>query len=123
MQTPVSARRRGQISFAQECSRTSTLRNRRSCMVPHQRASSAFRRERGNMASPKITFIGAGSTVFARALLRDLFTFPDLHDCSIALMDIDEQRLADSEAVARNEAASAGASPRISATTDRRTAL
>ena len=75
------------------------------------------------MASPKITFIGAGSTVFARALLRDLFTFPDLHDCSIALMDIDEQRLADSEAVARNEAASAGASPRISATTDRRTAL
>ena len=27
----------------------------------------------------KIAFIGAGSTVFARNLLRDLFTFPELH--------------------------------------------
>ncbi len=44
------------------------------------------------MVAPKIAFIGAGSTVFARALLRDLFTFPDLHGSSISLMDIDPDR-------------------------------
>jgi len=75
------------------------------------------------MSAPKITFIGAGSTVFARALLSDLFTFPELHDCAISLMDIDEQRLADSGAVARNEAAKAGSAATITATTDRRLAL
>ncbi|CAN5633563.1 alpha-glucosidase/alpha-galactosidase [soil metagenome] len=75
------------------------------------------------MTPPKITFIGAGSTVFARALLSDLFAFPELHGCSIALMDIDEERLADSEAVAGIEAANAGSSATIMATTDRRAAL
>ena len=49
----------------------------------------------------KIAFIGAGSTVFARNLLQDLFTFPELHDSTIALMDIDPGRLADTEAVAK----------------------
>ena len=44
------------------------------------------------MPSPKIAFVGAGSTVFARTLLRDLFTFPKLHGSSIALMDIDPDR-------------------------------
>jgi alpha-galactosidase len=74
-------------------------------------------------SSPTIAFIGAGSTVFARALLRDLFTFPDLHGARIRLMDIDPQRLADTEAVARRAAAETGASPTIEATTDRRRAL
>ena len=46
-----------------------------------------------NESGPKIAFIGAGSTEFARALLRDLFTFPELHGASIALMDIDPERL------------------------------
>jgi len=72
---------------------------------------------------PKITFIGAGSTVFARALLQDLFTFPELHDCTIALMDIDEERLGDTEIVARRLAAEAGATPTFEVTTDRRRAL
>ena len=49
----------------------------------------------------KIAFIGAGSTVFARNLLHDLFTFPELHDSTIALMDIDPARLADTESVAQ----------------------
>jgi alpha-galactosidase len=71
----------------------------------------------------KIAFIGAGSTVFARNLLQDLFTFPELHDSTIALMDIDPVRLADTEAVAGVLAASAGASPSIEATTDLRQAL
>jgi len=71
----------------------------------------------------KIAFIGAGSTVFARNLLQDLFTFPDLHGSTIALMDIDPGRLADTEGVAKLLARSAGANPIIEATTDLRAAL
>ncbi len=72
---------------------------------------------------PKIAFIGAGSTVFARALLRDLFIFPELRGASIALMDIDPERLAVTELMARCVAAEAGAGATIEATTDRRRAL
>lgn len=42
---------------------------------------------------PRIAFIGAGSLGFTRSLVRDLLTFPLLADSTIALMDIDEQRL------------------------------
>ena len=72
---------------------------------------------------PNIAFIGAGSTVFARALLRDLFTFPELHGARIALMDIDPERLHATEMVARRVANQAGATATIEATTDRRRAL
>ncbi len=72
---------------------------------------------------PKITFIGAGSTVFARNLLRDLFIFPELHDVTIALMDIDEERLRDTERVATLVSQQADARPKIEATLDRREAL
>ncbi|MCM8766774.1 MAG: alpha-galactosidase [Candidatus Omnitrophica bacterium] len=41
----------------------------------------------------KITFIGAGSFGFTRALIRDILTFPLLQDSTICLMDIDEERL------------------------------
>ena len=41
----------------------------------------------------KITFVGAGSFGFTRGLVRDLLTFPELADSSIALMDIDPERL------------------------------
>jgi alpha-galactosidase len=75
------------------------------------------------MGSPKIAFVGAGSTVFARALLRDLFTFPELRGARIALMDIDPERLATTELVARRVAAAAGAAGEIEATTERRRAL
>ncbi|MGH2613806.1 MAG: alpha-glucosidase/alpha-galactosidase [Thermomicrobiales bacterium] len=71
----------------------------------------------------KIAFIGAGSTVFARNLLQDLFTFPELHDSTIALMDIDPGRLADTEAVAKLLASNVGAHPTIEATTDLSRAL
>lgn len=71
----------------------------------------------------KVTFIGAGSTIFSRNLLRDLFTFPELHDSTIHLMDIDADRLRDSEIVAHRVADEAGANPTIIATTDRREAI
>ncbi len=41
----------------------------------------------------KVTFIGAGSTMFARNLLCDIFSFPELRDLTVMLEDIDEQRL------------------------------
>jgi hypothetical protein len=44
---------------------------------------------------PKITFIGAGSTVFTKNLLGDILSFPELADSHIALMDIDAERQGD----------------------------
>src|SRR5690349_12252603 len=71
----------------------------------------------------KIAFIGAGSTVFARNLLNDIFSFPELGQSTISLFDIDKERLKTSEIVARNVAKAAEAKPTIEATTDRRRAL
>lgn len=44
----------------------------------------------------KITFIGAGSTVFAKNILGDAMLTPSLQDSTIALFDIDEVRLTES---------------------------
>jgi len=41
----------------------------------------------------KIAFIGAGSLGFTRDLVRDILTFPLLKDATLALMDIDSERL------------------------------
>ena len=41
----------------------------------------------------KIAFIGAGSFGFTRKLVTDLLTFPLLEDATLALMDIDAERL------------------------------
>jgi alpha-galactosidase len=47
----------------------------------------------------KITFMGAGSTVFARNVLGDCMCTPSLWDAEIALYDIDEKRLSESEII------------------------
>ena len=47
----------------------------------------------------KIAFLGAGSTVFARNVLGDCMMTPALHDCEIALYDINAERLKDSEII------------------------
>src|SRR5215204_1310499 len=52
------------------------------------------------MGSPRIALVGAGSAVFARALIRDTYTFPELRDAELRLMDIDSARLADTSAIA-----------------------
>lgn len=44
----------------------------------------------------KITFMGAGSTVFARNVLGDVMCTSALRECEIALYDIDGQRLEES---------------------------
>ena len=71
----------------------------------------------------KITFIGAGSTVFARRLLTDILSYPELAEAEVALYDIDLERLRTSEIVAQRVAQALGAHPTITVTTDRRAAL
>jgi alpha-galactosidase len=72
---------------------------------------------------PKITFIGAGSTVFAKNLMGDILSFPELAESTLTLFDIDPDRLSTSEIVARKVAGALDARPTIEATTDRRAAL
>lgn len=72
---------------------------------------------------PKITFIGAGSTIFAKRLLTDILSFRELATSTISLFDIDAERLRISEMVAHKLAELLQVQPNIQATTDRRTAL
>jgi alpha-galactosidase len=67
----------------------------------------------------KITFVGAGSTVFAKNLIGDILSFPELADSSICLFDINEERLKTSAVVAGRIAQSLRASATVEATTDR----
>jgi len=46
---------------------------------------------------PKITFIGAGSTIFAKSILGDSMLTPSLQGAHIALFDIDGTRLRESQ--------------------------
>ena len=50
----------------------------------------------------KITFMGAGSTVFAKNVLGDCMVTPSLKDAVYALYDIDAERLEDSRAMLEN---------------------
>jgi alpha-galactosidase len=72
---------------------------------------------------PKISFIGAGSTVFAKKLIGDILQFPALAEATIALHDIDPERLAETELVAGRIAAQLEADPVVETTTHRRAAL
>ena len=73
--------------------------------------------------SKKITFIGAGSFGFTRKLVRDILSFPAFHDATIALMDIDAERL-DVIRKACERIVEAGKYPaKIIATQNRREAL
>ena len=71
----------------------------------------------------KFAFIGAGSFVFTRNLVRDLLTFPAFEDCQIALMDINPERLERITAYAQRINEAFGGKAVITATTDRAQAL
>ncbi len=71
----------------------------------------------------RIAFIGAGSTVFARNLLGDILGHEELAGSEIVLFDIDGNRLATSELVAKRVVDALAAPAKIIATTDRRAAL
>ncbi len=75
------------------------------------------------MSAPKITFIGAGSTIFVKNILGDVFHRDALNSAHIALMDLDPTRLEESHVVVRKLMDSAGASGRITCYTDQKAAL
>ena len=86
--------------------------------------SSSWQKQRKAIVRmPKITFIGAGSTVFAKNLMGDILSYPELAEATISLHDINDERLRTSNVVAHKVAETLGAHPTIEATTDRRAAL
>ncbi|MCB9456536.1 MAG: alpha-glucosidase/alpha-galactosidase [Anaerolineaceae bacterium] len=71
----------------------------------------------------RIVFIGAGSTVFAKNLMGDILSYPELANSTMVLMDIDEKRLATSGQVAHHINQTLGTDAAVEVTTDRRKAL
>ena len=71
----------------------------------------------------KITLIGAGSHVFAKTIITDLLSYPELRDSTIALMDIDEERLKITRRFAEKLIKQHRFKTRIESTTNRREAL
>ncbi|MED4228498.1 alpha-glucosidase/alpha-galactosidase [Neobacillus cucumis] len=71
----------------------------------------------------KITFLGAGSTVFAKNVLGDCMLVPALEGFEFALFDIDEQRLRDSENMLKNLKESLNKNIEVKAYLDRKEAL
>ncbi|WP_020577608.1 alpha-glucosidase/alpha-galactosidase [Actinopolymorpha alba] len=72
---------------------------------------------------PKIAIIGAGGYVFPLRLIGDLLSFPALQDSTLALMDINAERLERTASAARELVAHHGLPARVDSTTDRRAAL
>jgi alpha-galactosidase len=72
---------------------------------------------------PKITFIGAGSLGFTRALARDILTFPLLKGSTISLMDINRERLDFSRKAVQGLVDKMKVPARVEATLDRKKAL
>ena len=73
--------------------------------------------------NPRIAFIGAGSTVFMKNIIGDVLQRPALAGATIALMDINPQRLAESEIVASKLIATLGVPAKIETHSDQRRAL
>jgi len=71
----------------------------------------------------KITFLGAGSSVFAKNILGDTMLSPALQDFELALFDIDHERLRDSERMLLNLKQTLNSTCRIKSYTDRKEAL
>ncbi|MCA0972028.1 alpha-glucosidase/alpha-galactosidase [Halobacillus litoralis] len=71
----------------------------------------------------KITFLGAGSTIFAKNVLGDCMLTPSLQEFEFALYDIDYKRLKESESMLENLKESVGSGVTINVYTDRKEAL
>ena len=72
---------------------------------------------------PRIVLVGAGSVEFTRNLLGDFLSYPELRGAEIVLHDIDGDRLATAERMARWTAGALGAQPVVRGSLDRREAL
>jgi alpha-galactosidase len=73
--------------------------------------------------NPKIAFIGAGSTVFMKNIIGDVLHRPALQGATVALMDPNPERLAESAIVAGKLSATLGASAKIETHADQKKAL
>ena len=71
----------------------------------------------------KIAFVGAGSIVFARKLLGDVFLYPELGGATVSLMDVDERRLLLARKIAEELKAEQGSTATIESTTDLESAV
>lgn len=71
----------------------------------------------------KITFLGAGSTVFVKNVLGDVMLTEALQGFELALFDIDQERLKDSENLLNSMKQSLGSTCVVKAYSDRRAAL
>ncbi|SFK98707.1 alpha-galactosidase [Paenibacillus sp. 1_12] len=71
----------------------------------------------------KITFLGAGSSVFAKNVLGDCMMTPALQGFELALYDINEERLKDSENMLNNLKVTLGSTCTVKAYTNRKDAL
>src|SRR6266699_128943 len=71
----------------------------------------------------KVTFLGAGSTVFARQLITDILLINGLDEGTIALVDIDQPRLAMAQRIAECLVEISGKNWRVEASTERRELL
>ena len=71
----------------------------------------------------KITFIGAGSSVFAKNVIGDCLLTPALRECEVALYDIDPIRLKESEQMLSNINENSGGYGIIKAYSERKEAL
>jgi alpha-galactosidase len=78
---------------------------------------------RGKDRVLKIAFIGAGSVVFTKSLMTDTLSFPELHGTTIALHDIDTERLETAGMMARWTSEQLGADAKVEEHLDRRGAL
>ena len=74
-------------------------------------------------SSPRIVFIGAGSTVFMKNIVGDILQCPAISAATIALMDINPQRLAESELVASKLVRSLGVAAKVETYDNQRCAL
>ncbi|HZS86220.1 MAG TPA: alpha-galactosidase [Chloroflexota bacterium] len=72
---------------------------------------------------PKITFIGAGSAVFARQIMTDIMAVEGLDEGEFALVDIDAQRLELAHRIAEKIIALTGKRWSVVASTERREVL
>ncbi|MCL6442506.1 MAG: alpha-glucosidase/alpha-galactosidase [Alicyclobacillus sp.] len=71
----------------------------------------------------KITFLGAGSTVFAKNVLGDCMLTPSLQGFELALFDINEARLRESETMLNHIRDTMGSTCRVKAYSNRKEAL
>jgi alpha-galactosidase len=75
------------------------------------------------MAEARIAFIGAGSTVFMKNIIGDVLQRPTLSGATVALMDVNPERLEESALVAGKLVATLGVSAKVETHVDRRAAL